>query len=341
MVKKFELTQIFQCSIAEFFKILLSNQNFEEEVHISRGNKNISVTPWMASGSNVSQRLCFYTIVDNDKNGIGSSLCKETQTFRHENESLCMECAIVPDNPSVGNIFRIQSYWKIISLSGNQCSLTITGEVECKKSVLGIQSMVENILAEKFRGSYLNWTSCAVVFVEKFKQKEEEEMQKERMKQQESSVMSFLGQNKSRLHRRWQSLQTRVMAGTENIVRLLQDGARVSAAKLSEKSLHSPSAPTQPSHRTEIEHGGDVVIDLNGDFGKSESGTGGILGGILSKTGKDKESDEETPASNNENVEPGSGSGNRYFKLIVPSKFSLLVWFIFFLLCVFVYWQIF
>jgi len=357
MVKKFEIIQLFQCSLADFFRILIANSPFEEEAHLARGNKSIKVTTWMtSSGSSISQRLCFYTIVDSEPNGIGNSLCMETQKFWHEKESMCMECTIVPDNPTVGNVFRIQSSWKITSISGNQCSVTIKGEVECKKSMIGLQSMVENVLSEKFRGSYQKWINFAMEFLQKIKQKEqEEENQKElrkKQEQQESMLsFSFLSQNKYRLHRRWQALQTRVMAGTENIVRLLKDGARASSAKTTDKS---PSQPLTQSSvlRDDIESStlDDIVLDLSGEvgkeFGKSESGKsdgGRILGGILAKTGKDKESDEEISkkSSGFEENKTSFFDKLRSSRLSLPSlptsKSYFVIFFFFLFVCVFVY----
>jgi len=244
----------------------------------------VSVTAWMtAPGTPVSQRLCFYTLVDTDPNGIGNCVCMETQKFWYENETIRIECSIVPDNPNVGNVFRIQSYWKISPVSDRQCFLSISGEVECKKSLLGMQGMVENILSQKIKASYQKWFAFSVPYIEKAKQ--EIELENERKRKQAS--LAYQNQTKSKLHRRWHALQTRVMAGTENIVKLLKDGASLST--ISQSFVPTTTSTTST---TVLSTSSSVLVDSVGDV-SSKNDVVIDLGGAKGGKDKDKESDEE------------------------------------------------
>jgi len=247
----------------------------------------------------------------------------ETQKFWYDNETLRVECAIVPDNPNVGNVFRIQSYWKISPISNSQCLLNISGEVECKKSLLGMQGMVENILAEKIKSAYQKWCTFAVPYIEKAKQEIEQE--NERKRKLEKASLAYQNPTKSRLHRRWHALQTRVMAGTENIVKLLKDSANLSSIS---QSLVPTSTSSSASSTTSTIS--TVLVEDVGE-GNSKDDVMIEMGG-LGKGGKekDKESDEEFISKKNEDTERKTLNRGLFdFLEKIPRRYSCILFFFF------------
>jgi len=162
MVKQFEIIEYFDVSAQRFFSILLKEPNFEEQFHKLRGNSKINITEWMGLGNNHWQRLCFYTMEDIDKKGFGNFVCMETQKYYFLGDILRLDSTISPDNPSVGNLFNIKSEWSISQTFGEQCVLRIFVEVECRRSLVGFQGMVEATLAAKVRSAYETWCSVAI-----------------------------------------------------------------------------------------------------------------------------------------------------------------------------------
>eukprot|EP01126_Amoeba_proteus_P007277 TRINITY_DN12600_c0_g1_i2.p1 TRINITY_DN12600_c0_g1~~TRINITY_DN12600_c0_g1_i2.p1 ORF type:complete len:139 (+),score=16.39 TRINITY_DN12600_c0_g1_i2:86-502(+) len=127
MVKTFSLTRDFSVSIEDFFDNTLGSCKFEEECHLNRGNQRVTVTEWLTSQSNSLERVCFFLLVDKGNSGIGECSCLETQKFSWEElegkKRGRMLSSIVPDNPSIGNVFRIESVWNLIS-EGTNCYLS-------------------------------------------------------------------------------------------------------------------------------------------------------------------------------------------------------------------------
>jgi len=225
-VKQFEIVEHYNVPVMKFFEYLIREPNFEEQVHRARGNSKINVTEWMSLGNGHWQRLCFYTMEDPDKNGLGNFVCMETQKyfFNNSEDTIRLDSTISPDNTAVGNVFNIKSEWTVSKTYDDQCDLKIFVQVECKKNIIGFQGMVEGALAAKVRTAYETW--CTIAFQ---KVKEEQE------KQSEISILAttkeFYETNRVRLHRRLKSLHHKVVSGTENIVRLFQDQSSTNTPK--------------------------------------------------------------------------------------------------------------
>jgi len=210
MVKSFELSHGFPVSSTDLLAICISNTKCEEECHSFRGNQKVTVTDWMESTiQGTYQRVCFFMLVD--PGGIGESQCMETQKYWLEGETIKMKTSIVPDNPSVGNAFRIESDWVISGNQPNICELVITTEVECKKALWGVTAMVETMLSNKVRESLEKWCIAALKFVQAH-------LQTIRMKKTSESV--------SHVSRRTTGQTNRLVFGTENILHLFQENSK-------------------------------------------------------------------------------------------------------------------
>jgi len=208
------------------FLIILYNYQVLKNMYIGLGGTpKINVTEWMCLGNDYWQRLCFYTMEDPDKKGLGKFICMETQKYYYNDDIFRLDSTIAPDNSSVGSIFNIKSEWTLNKKSENQCDLKIFVEVECKRNIIGFQGMVEGTLASKVRTAYETWCRVALEKI-----KEEQEKQE---KLNEVSILSttkeFYESNRVRLHRRIKSIHHKVVSGTENIVRLFQDQNSVSS----------------------------------------------------------------------------------------------------------------
>jgi len=218
-VKQFEIIEHFYVSVQNFFEYLIKLPVFEEHVHRVRGNTKINVTEWMCLGNDYWQRLCFYTMEDPDKKGLGNFVCMETQKYYYNGDIFRLDSTISPDNSSVGNVFNIKSEWTLSKVSENQCDLKIFVEVECKRNIIGFQGMVEGALASKVRTAYETWCRIAL-------EKVKEEQEKSLLDNEHniiSSTKDFYQTNRVRLHHRIKSIHHKVVSGTENIVRLFQD----------------------------------------------------------------------------------------------------------------------
>lgn len=201
MVKSFQFTHTFEVPLTDFFQICIQNPKAEEEIHLFRGNQKITITDWMEASPGVQQRICFFLMVD--PGGIGESTCMETQKYWFDGAILKLKTQIVPDNPNVGNAFRIESEW-VIQKCGDGCSLEIKTEVECKKAVWGVATMVENILANKLTESQEKWCECAQQILQKQK------------RQEQSPPKRFIPKKSP-------GFTSRVVVGTENVLKMFQE----------------------------------------------------------------------------------------------------------------------
>jgi hypothetical protein len=260
MVKQFELIEHFDVSIQKFYSILLKEPTFEEQFHTLRGNSKINITEWMSLGNNHWQRLCFYTMEDIDKKGFGNFVCMETQKYYYMGDILRLDSTISPDNPSVGNLFNIKSEWTISQTSyGEQCVLKIFVEVECKRTIIGIQGMVEGTLASKVRSAYETWCSLAL-------EKVKEEQEKQHSKNILESTKEIYDTNRERLHHRFKSLHERVVSGTENIVKLFQDRTNTPTPDGTDQNvlLEKEKVEEIKSIKGDLEEGSIPQVPLNG-----------------------------------------------------------------------------
>lgn len=151
-VHKFENSNGVDLSAKKIFEALFEHSDFWKSYHEKINDEHIIVTDWI-SNEKLKQldRMCFYSMIEekNSNSNSSSTRCIEKQNSRKidGDDIISVESTVTPENPTTSSLFSIVISFLIKTPS----TVEIHANLECKKKIWGVSSMVENMLEVRFK----------------------------------------------------------------------------------------------------------------------------------------------------------------------------------------------